>query len=176
MKLIEAMKKVKDLEKKADDLKDKVSKYCCYVNIEGSTYPDQKNKIKEWVQAHQDILKEILGLRLSIQNTNLKTDVTIDLGGKQVTKSIAAWIHRRRDLAHKQLSIWRAMDDSRVKQLDGALARSQSSGDQREVKVERCYDPQEKDKNVDLYVTEPSIIDARLEVANAVTDLIEDSK
>jgi hypothetical protein len=44
-----------------------------------------------WIQAHGDIMKEILKLQIAIQKTNLLTPVTIEIGGKQVTKSIAFW-------------------------------------------------------------------------------------
>lgn len=38
MKLIEALKKVKDLARKADDLKGKVSAYCAHLSFETPTY------------------------------------------------------------------------------------------------------------------------------------------
>ena len=99
MKIIEALKKIKDLQRKAEDLASKIGQYSAYLNYETPMYPDQKKQVSEWLQSHDDILKEILRLRLAIQKTNLETDVTIELGGKTVIHSIAGWIHRRRDLA-----------------------------------------------------------------------------
>src|SRR5882672_7662203 len=99
MKLIQAMKKLKDLNAKAEDLRKKVSQNCADLSIETPMYKDQATTVEGWIQAHGDILKEILSLRVAIQRTNLSTPVTVELDGKQVTKSIAEWIHRRRDLA-----------------------------------------------------------------------------
>ena len=41
-----------------------------------------------------------------------------------------------------------------------------------EVRVRRYYDPAQRDEKLELYRSEPSTIDATLEVSNAVTDLI----
>ena len=169
MKLIEAMKKIKELRIKADDLASKVTTYCADQSHETPVYPDQKAKIKEWTQAHSDVLKEILSLRVSIQRTNLQTDVTIELGDKQITKSIAEWIHRRRDLAGLEEGLWRAIGDRGLK--EGTVQTS--TGEKTEVKIRRYYDPEERDNKVALYRSEPSVIDRTLEVTNAVTDLVE---
>lgn len=170
MKLIEAMKQVKDLRIQADDLRSKASKYCAVLNIETPLYGnDQAQKIKEWVQGYGDILKQILKLRIAIQRTNLKTDVTIELGGKQVKKSIAEWIHRRRDLAELERAIWTSLGDRGLKEGFG-----KNSQDERiEIKIVRYYDPSERDTKSELYRSEPSRIDSTLEVINAVTDIVE---
>jgi len=168
MKLIEAMKKIKELRIKAEDLKSKVGTYCADQSHETPVYTDQKAKIKEWTQGYSDILKEILSLRVAIQRTNLATDVTVELGGKQVTKTIAEWIHRRRDLAGLEQAIWANIGDRGLR--EGTVATS--TGEKTEVKIRRYYDPEERDNKVDLYRSEPSVIDRTLEVVNAVTDLV----
>lgn len=169
MKLIEAMKKVKALQEKADDLRTKISKHSADLDYETPLYTDQKKQVAEWLQAHSDIMKEILKLRIAVQRTNLATDVTITLGDKDVTKSIAEWIHRRRDLAGLELEAWRKLTDRGLK--EGSI--QQSTGQIREVKIRRYFDPVERDKKQELYRSEPQVIDATLEVINAVTDLIE---
>lgn len=168
MKLIEAMKKLKDLGIKAADLQAKVAANCANLDIETPLYPDPKSQVSEWIQAHSDILKEMLRLRVAIQRTNLETLVTIELNSVQVTKSIAEWIHRRRDLAKLEMDIWAKLGDRGLK--DGGF--QQSTGEVRPVKVLRWFDPKERDLRVDLYRVEPSKIDATLEVVNAVTDLL----
>src|SRR5512136_1673265 len=145
MKIIEAMKKIKDLQKKADDLRGKVRQHCADLDFETAVYPDQKGQIQSWLQAHSDIVKEILGLRYAIQKTNIATSVTIELGGVQVTKTIAEWIHRRRDLAGLEMEMWRGLTDRNLK--EGAI--QQTSGQTRDVKIRRYYDPAEKDRKVD---------------------------
>lgn len=172
MKIIEALKQIKDLQKKAEDLKAKVAKHSAYLSYETPMYQDQKKQVSEWIQVHSDVLKEILHLRVSIQKTNLETNVTMILGGKSITKSIAEWIHRRRDLASSECKMWQQLTDRGLR--EGKV--TQSTGETMEVKIARCYDPVERDNNTDLYINEPSIIDARLEIVNAVTDLVELSR
>jgi len=164
------MKKIKDLNLKAEDLKTKVSTYCSDHTLETPVYGDgQAGKIKEWLQSYGDTTKEILRLRLAIQRTNLATTVTMELGGKQVTKCIGEWIHRRRDLAKMDKSVWDSIGDRGLK--EGIITTS--TGEKKEVKIRRYYDPNERDKMVELYRSEPSIIDSTLEVTNAVTELQE---
>ncbi len=168
MKIIEAMKKVKELLIKADDLRQKVHTYCADQTHETPMYgTTQGEKIKEWVQAHHDILKEIIALRVGVQRTNLATKVTIELGGKPVTKTIAEWIHRRRDVADLEYRIWNGIGDRNLRE---GFVKS-STGESVEVKIRRHYDPQTRDRFVDLFRSEPGIIDRTLEVTNAVTEL-----
>ncbi len=169
MKIIEALKQTKDLQRKAEDLRGKVAKHSAYLSIETPTYPNQGQQVREWIQAHSDILKEILRLRTAIQRTNLATSVTIDLDGKSVTKTIAEWVHRRRDLAKLDQDMWKMLTDRNLK--EGVMR--QSTDQTIEVKLVRCYDPSEKDRMLESYTAEPTTIDGRLEIVNAVTDLIE---
>ena len=169
MKIIEALKKIKDLQRKTADLRDKIGKHSAHLNYETPLYKDQTGQIKEWLQSHSDILKEILGLRVAIQKINISISVTIELGGKQITKTIAEWIHRRRDLATEECKAWQKLTDRGLR--EGLM--TESTGEKREIKIVRCYDAAQRDKQVDLYSSEPSLIDAKLEIINAVTDIVE---
>lgn len=169
MKLIEALKQIKDLQRKADDLRKLVKNNCARSSLESNRYPDQQKKVSEWIQAHSDLLKEILRLRVAIQKTNLETTVAVELDGKRVSKTIAEWIHRRRDLAAEDFKMWSSLTDRGVK--EGMV--NGPSGDAIIVKVVRFYDPEEKDHKQELYQSEPTLIDAQLEIANAITDLME---
>ena len=171
MKLIEAMKKLKDLNVKAEDLRKKVSLNCADLSIETPLYgADQKSTVNGWIQAHSDLMHEILKLRVAIQRTNLATQVPIMIGGKSITKSIAEWIHRRRDLAKLDMDMWSKLGDRGLKEQNLQTA---AGGPVTEVRIRRYYDPAQRDAKVELYRSEPSTIDATLEVSNAVTDLIE---
>ena len=46
-------------------------------------------------------------------------------------------------------------------------------GEQDVAKLRLFFDPKERDDKITEYTEEPSLIDGRLEVVNAVTDLIE---
>lgn len=170
MKLIQAMKKLKDLNTKAQDLRAKVGQFCADLTLETPTYPDQRGKVVEWIQSHGDVLREIMHLRVAIQRTNLQTQVAIELGGKTVTKSIAEWIHRRRDLAKLEQEIWAKLGDRGLKEQN---VQTTPGGPVTEIRIRRYFDPQERDRNLELYRSEPSIIDGALEVVNATTDLVE---
>lgn len=170
MKLIQAMKQIKDLQRKAEDIRGKIANNCAHLTIETPTYGDkQKETVSGWLQSHEDILKDILRLRVGIQRTNLATSVTIEIGGKQVTKSVAEWIHRRRDLAKLSQDAWGKLGDKGLREGSG----KNSLGEPIEVRIVRNFDPSERDAKLELYRSEPSLIDSTLEVTNAVTDLLE---
>jgi hypothetical protein len=168
VKIIEAMKEIKRLNEKAADLRKKVATHCADLDFETPMYPDQKRQVDEWMQSHSDTVARILQLRVAIQATNLQSSVAIELAGKHVTKSIAEWVHRRRDLAKMEVDLWGVLGDRGLK--EGTA--QQTSGQALAVKIRRYYDPAQRDQKLALYREEPSIIDAQLEVTNAVTDVI----
>ena len=170
MKLIEALKKIEELTKKAEDIRCKIGDHSAHLNIETPVYENQANQVDSWLKMHQDVLNEILRLRFCIQRTNLATMVDVDLGDMTVTKSIAEWIWRRRELARIEAKAWKQLTDKGLK--EGVVQTSQGTT-AREIKVVRCYNPEVRDKMIDILTSEPSRIDARLESTNAVTDLIE---
>lgn len=171
MKIIEAMKKCKDLMRKAEDYRSKISLNAAHLSFETPTYGDrQREQVAEWVQGHEDLMQEILRLRVAIQRTNLATEVSIDIGGKTATKTITAWIHRRRDLAKLDQQAWVAMSD---RNLQEGKAKNSQGGPDFDVTIVRYYNPLQRDSKVELYRSEPMTIDGTLEVVNATTDLIE---
>lgn len=171
MKIIEGLKKLKYLEEKKIDIAKKIKDHSAYLSYETPLYTNQTAKVKEWLQVYGDLLKEILRLRIAIQRTNLIVYVTIELNGKHVEKSIAEWIHRRRDLAKEEELAWRCLTDRGLKE----NIIKQSTGETMKVEIVRCYDPEIRDKNIELFSSEPSLIDAKLEITNAICDLIEET-
>lgn len=170
MKIIEGLKQIKMLAKKAEDLRKKISQNSAYLSNETPVYKNQTQQVAEWLQAHSGTLKEILRLRIAIQKTNLQTMVAIDFGQNViVTKSIAEWVHRRRDLAIAEKAGWTALTDRALR--EGQL--KQSTGELIPVTIVRCYDPAGRDSMVSLFDMEPTIVDSKLEIVNAVTDLVE---
>ena len=173
MKIIEALKKIKDLKKKAEDLRDKIGTYCADMDHETPVYgtvDQQRAEISKWLQSHSDILKEISKLHLAIQKTNVGTVVPIELGGKTVQKTIAEWIVRRRELAGLEHKAWQKLGD---RSLPATAQIKNTRLEPVEVRIRRYFDPKERDEKTELYRSEPMTIDATLEVVNAVTDLIE---
>lgn len=169
MKIIEALKRIKTNKDKITDLQMKIKQHSANLSVEtppyGTTTPD---KIKEWAQSCEDTVQENISLLVAIANTNQQTKVTIELGGKQVTKTIAEWIWRRREYAAIDFQTWAAMTDRGLKE-----GKAQTSpGVETELKIIRHYDINMRDARMAMYKTEPSAIDATLEVINATTDLL----
>jgi len=174
VKLIQALKQIKNLQRKADDILSKIKTHSAYSSHERPVYGDsqetQTKQVNEWIQSRTDIAKEILRLRIAIQKTNIAVPVSIEIDGKTITKSIAEWIHRRRDLANMDLQTWAALTDRNLKQ--GKLKDSQ--GIVYDIGIVRCYVPEQRDIKMEIYRSEPTIIDSTLEIVNSVTDLIEE--
>lgn len=169
MKIIEGLKLGKDLAVKADDLRKKIEMHAAHLSIETPVYKDQQSQVREWLQAHYDILQQIAELRVRIARTNLATPVDITLGGKTVTKCITEWIVRRKELAPLDYKAWSALGDRGLKEQN---LQTTAGGPVTEVRIVRCFDPKERDTKVELYRSEPGIIDRTLEVVNATTDLL----
>lgn len=170
MKIIEALKKIKYLELKCKDLVDKIKNNCCDMDYETPVYTDQKIQVSEWLQSHKDVVREIGKLKYNLQKTNVLTKVTITIDGHDVTKSITEWIDRRRTLAETEKQAWLILSNRGLRD----MRLQQSSGQVVDAKVRYYYDPKQRDKQIEVLTSEPSLINSRLEIINATTDLIED--
>lgn len=168
MKIIEALKMLKSLEKKADDIRGLIKKYCCDMSYEEPAYENQKLKVSGWIQAYRDLLREISDLSFRLQRTNVMTMVEIEIDGKVVKKSIAEWIMRRRKLCPMELAMWDDVGDNNLREGIFRL----STGDVKEARVRRYYDVEERDKRRASLSNEPFLIDGKLEIVNAITDLV----
>lgn len=171
MKIIEAMKKVKGNREKITDLQTKIGAVSAHSSVETPPYGDQtKAKITEWLQSCYDLGQDNIKLLVAIQRTNLNTNVTINVGGQPVTKTIAEWVWRRREYATLDYQCWSKLTDRGIK--EGKVQFSAGS-EPTSVTIVRNFDPEVRDKHLAMYKNEPNEIDATLEVVNAVTDLIE---
>ena len=170
MKIIEAMKRVKANKEKIADLQAKLAQYCANLSFETLMYgAEQPAKIREWLQSCTDVSQENIRLLAAIQRTNIATQVSITLGDKTVTKSVAEWVWRRREYAGLDLKTWQMLTDRNLKEGQG----QNSQGTPVEVKIVRHFDPVQRDKMVAMFKSEPHEIDSALEVINAVTDLVD---
>ena len=171
MKIIEALKSVKALAVKADDLRKKIATHSAYISIENPVYKDQKEQVAKWLQAHEDVLREIASLSVRIAKTNLAIIVKIKIGDNVLEKSITEWVLRRRTLAGLDLLAWSALTDRNLK--EQLLGSSSPGGEPTKISIIRCYEPTVRDDKVAVYKAEPNTIDVALETVNAVTDLLE---
>jgi hypothetical protein len=170
MKIIEAMKRVKANSEKIADLQNKIGQHCANLSHETPVYDvETANKVREWLQSCEDTTQENIRLLVAIQRTNSNTNVTIDLGGKSVTKTIAEWVWRRRQYAAIDLQTWSRLGDRGLK--EGQI--NTSTGNPIPVTIVRHFDPVERDAKMAMYRSEPHQIDAALEVINATTEVME---
>lgn len=170
MKLIEALKSEKRLLAKVEDLKQKVREHSAHLDFETPRYEDQTKQVSQWMDTIRDTLHELETLRLGIQKTNIGTMVAIQIGDNSIVKPLQSWIYRRRQLAQIELSAWQQLTDRGLQE-----ARLQeSTGQIRDIKLKRCYDPAKKDKMMAMFREEPSLIDSALEMVNAITDVVVD--
>lgn len=169
MKIIEAMKKVKQNKEKIADLQNKIGSVCANLSFETPVYGSETGtRIKEWLQSCQDLAQENVKLLCAIARTNLATSVSIELGGKQVTKTIAEWVWRRREYAKLDLQTFAKLTDRGLKEGQA----NTSTGVPVAITLVRHYDPQARDTAMAMYQAEPHMIDAALEVVNATTELV----
>ena len=171
MTIVEALKTKKRLNKKLEDLRKKISDYSAHLDSEKPVYgADQKARVQGWVQAHGDLVTKIEELSIAIQKTNLATQVEIQLGGKPVKKSISQWILRRTSLAAHEQACHAALHDRNLRDTYVTAADGKTK---LPVQVVRYFDPVERDRMVDVFRHEPSMIDQKLEVVNATTQLVD---
>lgn len=169
MKIIEAMKRVKSNKEKIADLQNKISLHCAHLSHETPMYKDTESQVKSWLQTCEDVVQENIKLLCAIQNTNLKTKVSIEINGQSVTKTISEWVWRRREYAAIDMATFSKLNDRGLK--EGNFQTS--TGGIMEVKLIRNFDQIKRDEKIAVYRQEPHQIDSTLEVINATTDLIE---
>lgn len=173
-KIIEAMRKIKDNEIKIKDLQLKIANFSAYIDVHPTEYKDEtKNVVTGWVQSCVDLTQENASMHLSIMKTNLATNVTISINGKDVTKSIAEWVLRRRIYAEIDLTTYSRLTDKNLKS-QAYQVNNPNTGQQENgwTKIILSYDPQIRDAKIAEYRSEPSLINSALEIVNATTDLI----
>lgn len=169
MKIIEALKLSKELLVKADDLRKKIAAHSAHLSIETAVYKEQPKQIQAWLKAHEDLMQEIGHLRVGIAKTNLATNVTIRVGGSNVTKCITEWIVRRKDTAPMDAQAWAGLTDRGLKEQD---LKPTADSAVTQIRIVRCYDPSQRDEKMAVYRDEPGLIDRTLEVVNATTELV----
>lgn len=173
MKIIEGLKEIKQNKVKIVDLQTLIDKHSAHLDISTPEYGDNtKKKIAEWIQSIHDTTKRNIELLLAIQRTNLETKVKVKIGDDIIENSIAHWIWRRREYAAIDLATWQKLTD---KGLRDQRMKLPPNNEDKDVKVVRNFDPEQRDSKIMKFKLEASKagpIDAALEIANAVTDLI----
>jgi hypothetical protein len=175
MKLIEAMKSVKHTLRKMEDLKKKIAMYCADLDCMQPTYggaDEQKKKISEWLQMYHDLALELTTLKRDIQNTNLNTPVVLKVDDNQVTRSIAEWVIRRREIIDLEIAVYSSLSDRGLADKSLLVRGGLDDKKVRDARVRFYFDASERDKKLEVLKSEKEKIDTTLEIVNATTELL----
>ncbi|HPE67028.1 MAG TPA: hypothetical protein PK849_12680 [Synergistales bacterium] len=168
MKIIEGMKRLRVIEKRMESQRNAVTEYASKLSTEMprfQTKEDQAKEVASLIQSNNDLCAEYLRIKRSIEYTNLK--VTVELQGKAY--SISDLLVVKRKLADRMVATYRALNDTVARD----RLRNAPKFDGETPKVEILYDERTKLDNIRKWQDLADIIDSRLEVINATTDLIE---
>lgn len=169
MKLIEAMKRLKLLEKRMSGNVENITKYASQLSHEKLYFntPDEQTKeVSGLIQSTHDLVWEYMRLKTNIDHTNLRTVVMIK--GDQYT--LAQLLLMKRKMVAVLRDSYQALNNRAA---ESRMHRSTIVPEGVPVSIITFFD--ERDKNVQLlhWMELESEIDARLEVINATTDLLE---
>ena len=168
MKIIEGMKRLRVIEKRMESQRNAINEYASKLSTEMprfQTKEDQAKEVASLIQSNNDLCAEYLRIKRSIEYTNLK--VTVELQGKAY--SISDLLVVKRKLADRMVATYRALNDTVARD----RLRNAPKFDGETPKVEILYDERTKLDNIRKWQDLADIIDSRLEVINATTDLIE---
>lgn len=175
MTIIEGLKKIKLLKKKHASQVERIKNGCAELDYEDKDFTygkreEQEAMIAGFVKSANDIIAEIENISLRISKTNIETDVTIELNGRSITKSISAWIMRRRELSKMACQPYYVMDN---RGLQPKGYRVDGCEDMKVANVALFYNQKERDDLIIEMEGEPLEIDGKLEVVNATTQLLQ---
>lgn len=169
MKLIEAMKELRLIEKKMTGNAEEIVRYSSMVSTERpyfKTEEEQRLEVQRRVQANTDLLHRYLRLKQSIELTNLRTKVSMH--GTEY--SISELLVILRKMGQLMESTFKAMNDTHGEQRLKTLPRSQ---EEKAPYVVRFYDEKTKNEGLRLWQDTIHEISTRLEIVNATTELLE---
>lgn len=176
MKLIEALKEVKSILRKMEDLRKKIASHCADLDVMQPTYgsaSEQEKKVSGWLQSHDDSALALTNLKKKIQDTNLQTPVVIKVGDNDIMRSIAEWIIRRREIIDLQLLAYTSLGDRGLSEKGlRAIGSPEEMKKLQNARVRFYFNASERDKNIDILKNEKESIDKALEIANVVTELL----
>ena len=168
MKIIEALKELRLIEKKMTRNHGYIEKYSSMVSTEVpafNTADEQRTKVASLIQENMDLARRKLELKAQIAYTNLMTYVSIS--GERW--SLQNLLDLQRGVLHSIRDTYESLSDHSGQ---GRL-RNAPTVEGRTPQVVRLYDENTKLTELDKWDTIKEDISSRLEVINAVTDLLE---
>jgi hypothetical protein len=171
LKLIEGMKKLKVLEKHIGRNTERIQQYASIASTERPFFAgekEQEEEVKKLIQANKDLVAEYLNLKKRVDLTNLMTRVTI---GKEEF-ALADLLILRRGLSKLMQKTFAALNDSQGQARLAQIRQSLQGATDKAPHVIRLYDENEKISGLQYWQGLDDLIEQRLEVINATTDMI----
>jgi uncharacterized protein YjaZ len=169
MKIIEALKELKLVEKKMAANIEDIQKYSSGINIEKSVFgteTEHKREVAGLIQSNLDLAQRYADLKMHIENTNLVTYITID----GLAHSIAQWLIIKRKLGQYYVATYNALNDSVGR---NKLKLASRSDDSERIEVVRYYEERDVNEQRRRWRDLIHNIEAQLEIVNATQDIVE---
>jgi predicted ribosome quality control (RQC) complex YloA/Tae2 family protein len=171
MKLIEALKNLKTIQKRIEKNCGMIGEYAAYVSVETpafETEDKQRQEVASLVQSNLDLIKEFLRLKTAIEFTNLNTKVTI--GSRE--HSISELITIRRTSGAFVPATYGALNNRvAMQKLQNVYKTAGGVNPTEPAKLIPLYSEADKNKALAAWDEFFSAIDGKLEVVNAETEL-----
>ena len=171
MMIVEALKKLRIIEKKMNENTRDIQQYASQVSTERpyfETEEKQRNTIKQLIQANTDLMKNYLDLKNRIDYTNLMVEVEMD--GDKFT--IAQLLIIQRKLAAMMFATYNALNDNEGNSRLRSVSHMAQAGE-KQPHVIRFYKEEEKREQRRKWQDLMNNITTRLEVINATTPLLD---
>jgi hypothetical protein len=165
MKLIEALKEIKLIEKKLQANREQLSQYSSATDMERLpfvTEEAQRDAIKSILQSSSDLLSNMLLLKRSIERTNLETKVTVM--GQEF--SITELLFLKRYGCSQMTNTFQCLST------DFATRKVRAFSDSK-IKILQFFDEKMKNDKLRYWMDFEAAISSTLEIVNATTDLVE---
>lgn len=168
MTLIEGLKRLRVILKRIEGNTAEITRYASKLSTEKGPFESdekQRSEVKSRIQANLDLVTEYLLLKDRVDRTNRLTTISIS----NVERALSDWLLLKRQLGQHVLSTYSALNKSDAEQ----RLRSAHTVGQERVTVEQLYDESEKNTSLRRWMDDLAEFDARLEVVNATTKLVD---
>lgn len=163
LKLVEALKELKIIEKKIKKNNEYITEYCSnpknMVPALG-TENAQREKVKSLIQANMDLTKRYLRLKANIDYTNLNVKI-----GKY---SLHELLDMKRKGTQFMITTYKSLNDSHAR----SLVPIHSMQDNKPTEIVHLYDKASRDEMLAKWLIFDEEMDGKIEVTNATTDLM----
>lgn len=166
MKLFEALKKLRVIEKKMQKNREKIQQYSSIVSNQLPDFESKDEQIREvsaLLQSNVDLFNEYCSLKSRIEKTNVLTKVQIG----DNTFSVCDLLVIKRKGANWMIDTYSSLNTNRA---DHQLRMSNKDA---EVHAVKMYNEREKNSKLSYWQDLYDNIDSRLEMINWETDLLE---